>query len=452
MTDHADDSLQDTLNWFSADALLSESVLTPNMAFSTLNGRIRSIKPISELTPKENERRTHFGNHVIMPGTVNSHNHSFQSLLKGICDDADFFTWRDQALYKYSRIMSIEDIYNGALFAFSEMLKAGITTVCDFFYINDQANENANAVIKAALDCGIRITMARTMYDWDGAPERFQETPQQAVENTRALFSEYQDHPLVSVLPAPHSLHGASTEMIQAGSALAEELGTPFHMHIAEGEYERNMILERHGQTPIAWLKTLGALNERLVGIHCVWLDDADIALMAEAGTSLSYNPSSNMFLGDGITRIREMIDAGICISLGTDGGCSNNRASIFEEMRMVNLLQKVRFCDATQSQAEEAFLMGTVHGGRNLGLPLGSLQPGFQADFVVLNRNDLSLQPRPFLPKHVVYAMQPSAITAVYVHGHCMVNNGVLTRAPEEEIVARVQETMTRWGVLAAC
>ena len=123
------------------------------------------------------------------------------------------------------------------------MLKAGITTVCDFFYINDQGNDNAKAVIEAAMDVGIRIVMARTLYDWDGAPERFQETIHQAVANTEALHAEFRDEPLVHVLPAPHSLHGASMDMILAGAELAERLDTKFHMHIAEGavraQYDR---------------------------------------------------------------------------------------------------------------------------------------------------------------------------------------------------------------------
>ncbi|WP_373531115.1 amidohydrolase family protein [Vampirovibrio sp.] len=388
----------------------------------------------------------HFANGLIIPGLVNSHNHSFQSLLKGFCDDEDFFTWRDQALYKYAKTLSREDIYTGALFAFGEMLKAGITTVCDFFYINDQANDNARAVIQAALDVGIRIVMARTMYDWDGAPDRFRESVPQAVENTRQLHAEFKQHPMVHVLPAPHSLHGASVEMILAGAALAESLDTPFHMHIAEGQYERTLIEEKHGKPPVAFLESLGVLNQRLVGIHCVWMDDQEIELMAQRGTGLSYNPSSNLFLGDGITRIREMQAAGVCISLGTDGGCSNNRASIIEEMRMTSLLQKVKFLDSTVTKAADMFAMGTRHGGQNLGLPIGQLKAGFAADFTVVNLNDLSMQPRQNAMNNLVYASQPSAIQAVYVAGQKVFEQGQLLTVPEAEIVRRVQLTTAHW------
>jgi 5-methylthioadenosine/S-adenosylhomocysteine deaminase len=408
--------------------------------------QIVQVQPLGTLTPEQQAQVVHFENGFLIPGLVNSHNHSFQSLLKGFCDDQDFFTWRDQALYKYSKILSRDDIYTGALFAFGEMLKCGITTVCDFFYINDQANENAQAVIQAALDVGIRIVMARTLYDWEGAPTRFRETVAQACDNTRQLHAEFKEHPLVHVLPAPHSLHGASIDMILAGAELAEALDTRFHMHIAEGQYERQMIEQQHGKPPVAFLEELGVLNDRLVGIHCVWLDDAEIELMAQRGTGLSYNPSSNMFLGDGITRIREMLAAGVCISLGTDGGCSNNRASIIEEMRMTSLLQKVKFHDSTVTTAEDMFAMGTLNGGKNLGLPIGALAAGNAADFTVLDLNDLSMQPRQNALKNLVYASQPSAIKAVYVAGLKVLEAGRILTVPEAEIVRRMQLTTASW------
>lgn len=436
---------------YTADFIYIDGQAQAEQALKIENGLIQAVVPVAQLSSEEKNSAVHFQDALIMPGFVNSHNHSFQSLLKGFCDDKDFFTWRDQALYKYATVLSRDDIYTGALFAFGEMLKCGVTTVCDFFYINDQANENARAIIEAALDVGIRIVMARTLYDWDGAPVRFRESVHQAVENTRQLHAEFRDNPMVHVLPAPHSLHGAGIDMILAGAELAEELDTPFHMHIAEGQYEREMVTEKHGKPPIAFLDELGVLNHRLVGIHCVWLDDREIELMALRGTGLSYNPCSNMFLGDGITRIREMLSAGVCISLGTDGGCSNNRASIIEEMRMTSLLQKVKFCDATVTQAEDMLRMGTENGGKNLGLSIGKLQAGYAADFTVVNLNDLSMQPRQNALKNLVYASQPSALQAVYVAGEKVMAQGQLLTVPESEIVRRVQLTTGSWTVGAS-
>ncbi len=431
---------------FTADMIYSDGQALADHALVIHEGKIEQVIPLAALEDTAKAGMVRFENGMLAPGFVNSHNHSFQSLLKGFCDDQDFFTWRDQALYKYAQILSRDDLYTGALFAFGEMLKCGITTVCDFFYINDQANDNARAIIEAALDVGLRVVMARTLYDWDGAPKRFRETVHQAVENTVALHREFQDDPLVHVLPAPHSLHGASIDMILAGAELAAQLDTKFHMHVAEGQYERQMIEEKHGKPPVAFLDELGVLNDRLVGIHCVWLDDSEIERMAARKTGLSYNPSSNMFLGDGITRIKEMLEAGVCISLGTDGGCSNNRASIIEEMRMASMLQKVKFCDSTVTRAEDMFEMGATNGGLNLGLPIGRLAPGYCADFTVMDLNELSMQPRQNALKNLVYASQPSAIRSVYVAGEKIFEQGQILTVPEAEIVRRVQLTTRDW------
>ncbi|MBX2861044.1 MAG: amidohydrolase family protein [Vampirovibrio sp.] len=434
------------MTYYTADIIYSDGNLYRDHYFSVENGMVQGLAPLNTLDPRAFRDMIAFEDSLVVPGFVNSHTHSFQSLLKGFCDDKPFFDWRDQGLYKYSQQLTEQDIYHGALFAFGEMLKNGVTTVCDFFYINDQDNANANAVIRAAKDLGIRLTLARTMYDWDGAPKRFQETIDQAVNNTRKLSAEYANDPTIQVLPAPHSLHGASPEMVKAGADLAEELRTVFHLHVAEGEYERQMITEKYGAPPIQYLDKLGVLNNRMVGIHCVWLDESEIQLMADRKAGISYNPSSNMFLGDGVTHIKELTEAGVTISLGTDGGCSNNRASIIEEMRMTSLLQKVVHHDASVTTAEQMLAMGTVNGGLNLNLPVGKLEKGYGADFVVVDLEDLSMQPRQNPLKNLVYAMMPSAIRSVYTAGRKVYDIGEILTVPESDIVEKVIATTGSW------
>ena len=383
------------------DTLWTDNTVLNDTALVCENGQIIALCPSCELPADGSIEIIKLPNRAMIPGFVNTHTHSFQSLLKGVCDDADFLTWRDQALYKYSRVITPDELYTGALFAFGEMLLNGITSVCDFFYINAQGNENARYIMRAAEDLGIRFTLARTFYDWDGAPECYREDIDTAVSNTDTLIRETQHNPLCSVLPAPHSLHGASANMIRAGVELAKAHGLPYHMHIAEGQYEHAMMLSQYGKTPMQVLADWGVMSSDLVGIHCVWVDDADIALMAEHQMQVSYNPSSNMFLGDGVTPIRKLLDAGLNIGLGTDGGCSNNRASIIEEMRLCALLQKVTHCDGTIISAEEVLAMGTTNAERILGQPVGRLAVDYPADFVILNLEDLSMQPRPFWPNN---------------------------------------------------
>jgi 5-methylthioadenosine/S-adenosylhomocysteine deaminase len=162
------------------------------------------------------------------------------------------------------------------------------------------------------------------------------------------------------------------------------------------------------------------------------------------------HNPSANAFLGDGIAPAREMLEMGIPVCLGTDGGCTNSRQSIFEEMRMAALLAKARAADASVIGAEEALLMGTARGGEILGLPLGRIAADHAADLVVVDLDALSMQPAVTASKQLVYSMQPEAIRRVIMGGETIVENGRLTRVDEREIVAKVRSLTSKWEPVA--
>jgi 5-methylthioadenosine/S-adenosylhomocysteine deaminase len=427
--------------------LRPDLVLTPDgwqagRAVLVTDGRIAGIVASDASTPED----VRLPGKALLPGGVNTHNHTFQSLLRGLGDDLDFMGWRDRVLYPFSQRLDREGIKVGAMLAFTELLLHGATTCVDFFYLQDEGNENAEAVIEAAREVGIRLVLARTFYDWEGAPKRYRETPPDAARRTRELIAAHRHDETCVVQPAPHSPHGASPAMIRAGWEVAENENTRFHIHVAEGRYEGERTLKEHGATPIRYLDRLGVLGPRMIGVHCVWLDDEEIALMGARGAALSYCPSSNMFLGDGITRIPEMLLAGVRIGLGTDGGCTNNRQSVLEEMRMTSLLQRVRLLDGTALAAERAFAMGTRGGGEILGLETGSIAPGQLADLVAVDLDDPSLHPRNDLLKSVVYAMSPRAVTDVWVHGRRVVTDGRLATLDQARLMARVREVTKGW------
>lgn len=390
--------------------------------------------------------REDWGDVAVLPGCVNAHAHSFQALLRGFGDDLSFMAWRDRVLYPFSERLSGEDIHTGALFDFAEMARAGITTVVDFFYLHDRDNRNALAVVRAAREVGLRVVLARSMYDWAGAPRRYLEPVDVAERNFRELAEALRGDAYAFAQPAPHSIHAASPEMIQAGAALAREFDLPFHIHVAEGQYERDLSIRRSELSPVRFLDSLGVLSERTVMVHCVWVDQDDLDLMAERGVRVVHNPSANAFLGDGIAPYREMLARGIPVALGTDGGCTNSRQSIFEEMRMAALLAKARQADGRAVTAEEVLLAGTARGGEVLGLPVGRIAPDHSADLVVLDLEALSLQPAATATKQVVYAMQPEAVRRVIVGGEAIVEDGRLTQVDEAEIVARVAEVTKGW------
>jgi 5-methylthioadenosine/S-adenosylhomocysteine deaminase len=421
---------------------LTEAGWEPDRAVAIAEGRIVAVEPASPPRPGD----VALGNRALLPGTVNAHCHSFQSLLRGLGDDLDFMAWRDQVLYPFSGRLDRDGIALGAAFAFAEMLRHGATTCVDFFYLSDDGNENAEAVIAAARRVGIRLVLARALYDWEGAPSRYRERVSDAARRTRELIALHRNDPTVAVQPAPHSPHGASPAMIRAGWEVAETEGCPFHIHVAEGQYEGERTVAEHGATPIRYLDKLGVLGPRTIGVHCVWLDDEEIALMGARGAALAYCPSSNMFLGDGITRLPEMLRAGVRVGLGTDGGCTNNRLSVFEEMRMAALLQRVRLLDGRALDAPTALRLGTRAGAEVLGLATGVIATKHLADLVAVDLGHPSLHPRTDLVANIVYAMSPQAVTDVWVHGRQVVADSRLTTVDMAELLGRVRQLTRGW------
>lgn len=362
---------------------------------------------------------------LLLPGSVNGHSHSFQVLMRGMGEDEDFFGWRSRVLYPVSESLSRTEMAWAAELAFADMLRHGVTTVADFFYLNDRGVDNALAVAAAARAVGMRLVLARTFYDWEGAPARYRESPAEAVRNTRDLAAALAGDPLVTVQVAPHSPHGASAPMIEAAVAAAQALDTRLHVHVAEGEYERQQVLAEHGASPVAWLDQLGAVGPRSVLIHAVWTDRADWDLIAARGAAVIHNPASNMILGDGIAPVPAMLARGITVGLGTDGGCTNDRLSVLDEMRMAALLQKVQAHDGQAMGAATAFQLGTAGGADALGLSVGRLEAGRAADALTVDLSDLSMLPGPPTIGHVVYALSAAAVDAVWVGGRPVVAGG---------------------------
>ncbi len=419
----------------------------PDLAVVIEDDRIVSVVPRGQ--EPSGATVEEWQNLAIAPGTVNAHGHSFQSLLKGLGDDRRFESWRDDVLYPVSEKLSSNDIYAGALFAFAEALLAGATTVVDFFYLHDDGNENAELVIDAAHALGVRLVLARAFYDPDAptpAPARFREPHDVAAVRCRALADAHAGDPMISIQPAPHSLHAAGLDSIAAAQGLARDLGVPWHIHVAEAAYERVLTQKHYGSTPIRTLEQAGLLDRSTITVHSVWADDEEIEILAASGAGVVHCPGANAFLGDGIAKLPEMLAAGVRVALGADGGCANNRQSIFDEMSMASQLAKARLHDGAAMDAHMAFDLGTRMGGDLLGLPIGTIAAGSYADLVGLALMDLSLQPPMYLQQHVVNSMQPTAIRRVMVGGRIVVDDGRLTGVEQGEVRRRIIEAVSSW------
>jgi 5-methylthioadenosine/S-adenosylhomocysteine deaminase len=386
--------------------------LREDYAFIVRDGKITAAGDFLDVRDdaRDLEARAFPAGRLVVPGFINGHSHAYQILLRGWADDWPFAKWRSEALYRVVPRLTPADVYWTFVAAFSEMLAAGITTVAEFFYLNGAGNEYAEAAIAAARETGIHLVLARTWMDAPYAPSEFRETIELAAARTRELVERYPD---ANVCVAPHSLHAASPEMVRAAAELARELDCMLHVHVAEAAYEGEETLRHFGTTPIRLLDRLGALNERTVAIHAIYISEEERALIAQRGARVVHNPMTNQYLGDGICDVAGLLAAGVPVGLGTD---ADVKPSLIDEMRAAALLQKLRRLDAGALDASTAFALGTKTGAQALAIAAGDLVPGARADYVVLDASKIDPWARPL--NELVYRGEDGWVQATFVDG----------------------------------
>jgi 5-methylthioadenosine/S-adenosylhomocysteine deaminase len=381
--------------------------------FAIQDERVAAIAPFEELRKRfPNAAVREYGAGVaLVPGFINGHSHAYQILLRGIGDDLPFARWRDEALYKIIPELSPEDVHRTFATAFREMLAGGVTTVTEFFYLNGSGNAHAEAVIQAARETGIRLVLARCWMDAPSAPAQFRESIDTAADRTRELMARF---PEANICVAPHSVHGASHEMIRAAGEFARETNCRLHIHVAEAAYEGEQTAAQSGTTPLRLLESLGVLDERLVAIHAIYIDADEKKMLANAQASVIHNPVTNQYLGDGICDVAGLLALGVPVGLGTD---ANVNASIMDEMRAAALLQKLSRRNAGSFDAARAFRLATSVGAQALGVEAGDFRAGAYADYTVVDLDRLTAPASP-LVNAVVYRAQSASIRETFIGG----------------------------------
>ncbi len=368
----------------------------------------------------------------LIPGLVNSHTHAAMTLLRGYSDDLPLKEWLEERIWPAERHVDVDDVRAGALLATAEMLAAGVTTFVDMYIHMD-------GVAEAVEQAGIRAVLSPGLFSAAGPLD---ETVERVVGFVRRWHGGADGR--ISAMLGPHAVYTCTPELLRAAAEAARDLGVGLHMHLSETHLEVEQARAEHGASPIAIAAETGVLDAGAIAAHCVWVDDADIGLLAEAGTGVAHNARSNMKLASGVAPVGRLLDAGIDVGLGTDGAASTNQVTMFEELRAASLLQKVTNDDPTALPAETVLAMATIGGARVLGLDgeIGSLTPGKRADLVVLRLD------RPgTLPWHdpwsaVVYSAQDQDAEWVFCDGRAVAYDG---RPLEFELPALREDVQRR-------
>ena len=369
---------------------------------------------------------------LVMPGFINIHTHSPMTIYRGFADDLPLLEWLYDHIFPLeAEFTNPDNVRAGTRLAIAEMLLSGTTTFNDTYYF---VNEMARVVDQT----GIRAVLAESLIDF---PAPNSPTPADGIAHTKALLSEWREHPLVNIGVAAHTPFTASRELIVQSKDIAVSHDVIFNIHVAETRWEVEDSLNKYGVTPVGFLKDLGVLDKRTIAAHCVHLNDEDIAIFAERGVSVGHNPQCNMKLANGVAPIQKFLNSGIRIGIGTDGVASNNDLDMFDELRSSALSQKLSTGDPSTLNARTVIEMATIMGARALGMDdkIGSVEKGKKADVIILDLSRPHAQPLYNVYSLIAYSLRGSDVETVIVNGRVLVDNRELVTLDIGRLYAKV-------------
>lgn len=374
---------------------------------------------------------------LIIPGLVQAHVHLCQTLFRGLADDLRLEEWLARRIWPLEATHTEETVYWSALLGAAELLLGGTTAILDMETVH-----HTGAAFQALERSGIRAVAGKCLMDAhpEGAPLELAEATDDALAEAERLAARWHGaaHGRLRVCFAPRFVPSCSGPLLRAASDLAERFGAQLHTHAAETIVEREMVLRTTGMEEIAYLDSVGIAGRRAALAHCVWVDQHEIARLANQGTNVVHCPSSNLKLGSGVARVPELLEAGCNVAIGADGAPCNNRLDMFTEMRLAALLQKPRL-GADALPARRVLELATIGGARALGLEdeIGSIAVGKRADLVVMDLRQPHLSPSGTDPvSQLVYAACASDVRDVFVDGRPVVLGRDLVTASVEEVV----------------
>jgi 5-methylthioadenosine/S-adenosylhomocysteine deaminase len=314
------------------------------------------------------------------------------------------------------------------------MIRSGTTCFCDMYLYED-------AVAEAARECGMRAVVGEVLYDF---PSPNYGAIEKGFEYTARMMERWAGDSLIRIAVEPHSPYLCQPSLLERAARLAGENGALLVIHVAETQSEAAQIEEKYGATPVGHLANLEVLGPNMVACHGVVLTADDIDLLSRFDVKVSHNPESNMKLASGIAPVPELLAAGVCVGLGTDGCASNNNLDLFTEMDMAAKLHKVKRLDPTVMDAATTLRMVTSDAARVLGMEgtIGTIAPGKRADVIVVDTAKPHLTPMYDPISHLVYAARGDDVRHSIINGKVVMEERVLKGIDQAKVLADARQS----------
>jgi 5-methylthioadenosine/S-adenosylhomocysteine deaminase len=394
-------------------------------------GTIVAIGP--EVAAQPGEETIDAAGAPLVPALVNGHTHAAMTLFRGYGGDLPLMRWLREKVWPVEAKLDAEDVYWGTRLACVEMIRTGTARFWDMYW-------QPEATARAVEDAGLRATIGGPLFDADGGTAEMQATVANGLDALTGRSGA------IDVALAPHSIYMVSEGLLGWAAEQADERGAAIQIHLSETEQEVVDCLDRHGERPAAYLDRLGLLGERTALAHGVWLDQAELELIAERGATVVANPVANMKLAvGGVLPYPAARQAGVAIGLGTDGAGSNDSLDLLADLKTFALMQRHLSGDPTVLPAAEAWGIATGASSPLLCGAAKPLTPGAPADFLLL-RGDSPELGLGELASDLVYAASGSVVDTTVVAGRVLMGGGKVEGT--EEVVARAAERARRLGI----
>jgi 5-methylthioadenosine/S-adenosylhomocysteine deaminase len=426
-----------------------------NGAIGITDGELVYVGPNDGLNPDDADQVIDGTDHLTMPGLVNAHVHTHETLLRGAAQDVPEAEWMDHALSPFVSQLNDDDRICGCKLGVLEAVRCGATTIGEY------AAGVADLIEAVYRPYGVRVAATETINMVDRESTDPSETyvfdeasGEAALARNEALFDQYGDGGLVTAMYGPQALDMVSLELLSEIRDRATEHDRRIHMHVAQGGRESRQIAARYGKdaSAVSVLDEHDLLNERFLAAHCHGASSEERALLAERGASLMANPSSIAAIDGVVPPIVEYLEYDGTVTIGTDQAPGPGGHNAFREMRTASLLAKTDATDPTTLPAWRALRLLTIDGARALGLDdrIGSLEPGKRADVITIDLRDVGIAPTVDAPFHtaipnLVYAATGREVETVLIDGEVVVQEKEFISADVDAVVDESEKRAER-------
>ncbi len=367
---------------------------------------------------------------VVLPGLTNAHTHLSQTFMRGLSGGRPLMRWLKELIWPLQAAMSLEELKLAAMLGLVENLRCGATDVVDHQKIT-KTTAFSEAVLSSAEEIGVRFTLARAWADKGVNAE----SSESIVSELEFLLDRCQGKDRLRISSGPLTPWRATAATLQNTHALAQQYSSGTHIHVSETTGEVTMMVEESGMRPVAWLASLGVLDQNTQIVHAVWVDSDEICLLKERDALVVHCPVSNAVLGSGSAPVQEMLEAGVRVQLGTDGPASNDNQDPFENMKMAVCTARLRSLDPTH--LSPAAVLDMALAGKQLSV-------GKEADLIFVDLEHLRAAPVQDIDSALVLCCSGSDVKTVIAGGKILMQDKKILVLDEEALLKECQAAVS--------